>query len=69
MAVEARVPSTTQARALPFFYGWAIVGAGFVTMALGVNARNAPFSLLYPALLAEFGWDRGVTVGALRSAP
>jgi hypothetical protein len=32
-------------------------------MAVGVNARTA-FSLLFPAILAEFGWDRGITAGA-----
>src|SRR5260370_34998749 len=29
----------------------------------GVNARTA-FSLLFPPILAEFGWERGVTAGA-----
>jgi MFS family permease len=48
---------------LPFFYGWLLVAVAFVTMAVGVNARTA-FSLLFPAILAEFGWDRGVTAGA-----
>jgi MFS family permease len=48
---------------LPFFYGWLLVGIAFVTMAVGVNARTA-FSLLFPPILAEFGWDRGVTAGA-----
>jgi MFS family permease len=48
---------------LPFFYGWLLVAIAFVTMAVGVNARTA-FSLLFPAILAEFGWDRGVTAGA-----
>src|SRR5258708_21736551 len=48
---------------LPFFYGWVLVGIAFVTMAIGVNARTA-FSLLFPAILDEFGWDRGVTAGA-----
>jgi len=48
---------------LPFFYGWLIVGVVFVTMAIGVNARTA-FSLLFPPLLQEFGWDRGVVAGA-----
>ena len=48
---------------LPFFYGWIVVAAGFVTMAIGVNARTA-FSLLFPPILDEFGWDRGVTAGA-----
>jgi MFS family permease len=32
-------------------------------MAIGVNARTT-FSLLFPAILDEFGWDRGVTAGA-----
>ena len=32
-------------------------------MAVGVNARTA-FSLLFPALLDEFGWARGETSGA-----
>jgi MFS family permease len=48
---------------LPFFYGWVIVAVVFVTMAIGVNARTA-FSLLFPPLLAEFGWERGLTAGA-----
>jgi MFS family permease len=47
---------------LPFFYGWVLVGIAFVTMAVGVNARTA-FSLLFPPILDEFGWDRGVTAG------
>jgi MFS family permease len=47
---------------LPFFYGWVLVGVAFVTMAVGVNARTA-FSLLYPPILQDFGWDRGVTAG------
>jgi MFS family permease len=48
---------------LPFFYGWLLIAGAFVTMAVGVNARTA-FSLLFPAILGEFGWDRGVTAGA-----
>ena len=48
---------------LPFFYGWLLVAVAFVTMAVGVNARTA-FSLLFPPMLDEFGWDRGVTAGA-----
>ena len=47
---------------LPFFYGWLLVAAAFVTMAVGVNARTA-FSLLFPAILDEFGWERGMTAG------
>jgi MFS family permease len=48
---------------VPFFYGWVIVAVAFVTMAIGVNARTA-FSLLFPPILDEFGWARGVTAGA-----
>jgi len=51
------------ARRLPFFYGWVVVGVVFVTMAICVNARTA-FSLLFPPILDEFGWERGVTAGA-----
>jgi MFS family permease len=50
-------------RRLPFFYGWVIVVVTFITMAIGVNARTS-FSLFYPPILSEFGWDRGVTAGA-----
>jgi MFS family permease len=48
---------------LPFFYGWVVVAVAFVTMGVGVNARTA-FSLLFPPILDEFGWDRGMTAGA-----
>lgn len=47
---------------LPFYYGWLVVAVVFVTMGVGVNARTA-FSLLYPSILDEFGWERGVTAG------
>jgi hypothetical protein len=43
---------------LPFYYGWLIVGVGFVTMAIGVTTRTS-FSLLMPPLIDEFGWHRG----------
>ncbi|HSF05469.1 MAG TPA: MFS transporter [Methylomirabilota bacterium] len=48
---------------LPIFYGWVIVAVAFVTMGVGVNARTA-FSLLFPPILDEFGWERGTTAGA-----
>jgi MFS family permease len=47
---------------VPFYYGWVVVAIAFVTMAVGVNARTA-FSLLYPAILDEYGWDSGATAG------
>ncbi len=52
-----------QSMRLPFYYGWVIVAVTFVTMAIGVNARTA-FSLFYPPIISEFGWERGVTAGA-----
>ncbi|MCB1549555.1 MAG: MFS transporter [Hyphomicrobiaceae bacterium] len=48
------------AHRLPFFYGWVIVAVAFVTLGLGANARTA-FSLLFPPILKEFGWDRAMT--------
>ena len=45
------------------YYGWVIVAVAFVTMGISVNARTA-FSLLFPPILDEFGWERGVTAGA-----
>src|ERR1700677_3748401 len=48
---------------LPFFYGWVVIAVTFVTMAIGVNARTA-FSLFFPPIIDEFGWERGVTAGA-----
>ena len=54
-------PHTFYAR-LPVFYGWIVVGVVFITMGIAVNARTA-FSLLFPPILDEFGWDRGVTAG------
>lgn len=57
IAMSRRVPPR-----LPFFYGWLLVAVSFVTMAVGVNARTA-FSLLYPPILKDFGWDRGLTAG------
>lgn len=52
--------ATWLARRLPFFYGWIVVGVAFVTLGLAYSARSV-FGLLFPPVLAEFGWDRGVT--------
>jgi MFS family permease len=57
------LPKRPRGFRLPFFYGWLLVAIAFVTMAVGVNARTA-FSLLFPPILDEFGWDRGMTAGA-----
>ncbi len=48
---------------LPFYYGWVIVAAAFLTIAIGVTARTS-FSLLLPPLIDEFKWDRGLAAGA-----
>src|SRR6267378_4600286 len=45
------------------FYGWVVIAIAFVTMGIGVNARTV-FSLLFPPILDEFGWRRGLTAGA-----
>ena len=47
---------------LPFYYGWIVVLVAFLTMAIAVNARTS-FSLLFPPILSEFKWSRGVTAG------
>ncbi len=62
-AAIPRHPVESTSMRLPFFYGWIVVAVTFVTMGIGVNARTA-FSLLFPPILDEFGWDRGVTAGA-----
>ena len=60
--MTAASPRSLYAR-LPVFYGWVIVAVVFVTMGIAVNARTA-FSLLFPPILDEFGWERGMTAGA-----
>jgi MFS family permease len=62
-ATTAEGPSGHRLGRLPFFYGWVIVGVAFITVALGVTARTA-FSLMFPAIVEEFGWDRGLAAGA-----
>ena len=57
MSVAARL-----AHRLPFHYGWVVVGCAFVTIGIGANSRTA-FSLLFPPLLDETGWSRGLTAG------
>jgi MFS family permease len=60
MLDKVRPPLATR---LPFFYGWVIVAVAFVTVAMGVTARTS-FSLLFPPIVDEFGWDRGLAAGA-----
>jgi len=44
----------------PIYYGWVVLAVAFITMGIGANVRVA-FSLLFPPILAEFGWERGET--------
>lgn len=60
---RSKAPGLSPLARLPFFYGWIVVAVAFVTMAIGVNIRTA-FSLLFPPILAEFGWNRGETAAA-----
>jgi MFS family permease len=55
-------PTTVYAR-LPIFYGWVIVAVAFITVAVGVTARTA-YSLLFPPIVEELGFNRGVAAGA-----
>ena len=48
---------------VPVYYGWVIVAVAFVTMAISVNSRSV-FSLLFPALIEEMGWDRATIAAA-----
>src|ERR1700761_926117 len=59
---DPRAPSSFAAR-LPFFFGWVIIAVAFVTVAVSVTARTA-FSLMFPPIVDEFGWDRGLAAGA-----
>ena len=62
MSLQTHARSSLAAR-LPFFFGWVIIAVAFVTMALSVTARTA-FSLMFPPIVDEFGWDRGLAAGA-----
>lgn len=47
---------------LPFFYGWWVVGACFLCLAITYGVYYS-FSVYYVALLAEFGWGRAASAG------
>jgi hypothetical protein len=55
--------TTRAANGLPFFFGWVIIAVAFLTVAVSVTARTA-FSLMFPPIVDEFGWDRGLAAGA-----
>lgn len=45
---------------LRFFYGWVVVSIGFISMTLIYGIRHS-FSVFFPYILDEFGWQRGST--------
>jgi len=42
------------------FYGWVILATAFIIMVVGYPVRNT-FSVFYPTIVEEFGWERGST--------
>jgi MFS family permease len=46
-----------------FFYGYYIVGAGFLTMMVMLGAQYS-FGIFFKPMLDEFGWSRALTSGA-----
>lgn len=58
--------ATKQARisiAVPFYYGWVIVGLSFLANLTAAGIRSAPSVLIHP-LEAEFGWSRTAIASA-----
>ncbi len=49
--------------AIPFYYGWVIVGLSFLANLTAAGLRSAPSVLIYP-LEAEFGWSRTAVASA-----
>lgn len=45
----------------PFFYGYIIAGAGFITWFIGWGAYTICFGVFFKPLLAEFHWTRAET--------
>ena len=62
-SVQPQPSPMSFAARLPFFFGWVIIAVAFLTVAVSVTARTA-FSLMFPPIVDEFGWDRGLAAGA-----
>ncbi|MBW1695652.1 MAG: MFS transporter [Deltaproteobacteria bacterium] len=45
---------------MPVYYGWIIVAVSAITMTLVYGVRHS-FSIFFPSILNEFGWQRGST--------
>ena len=61
--MQPQSPPVSFAARLPFFFGWVIIAIAFLTVAVSVTTRTA-FSLMFPPIVDEFGWDRGLAAGA-----
>ncbi|NLE94514.1 MAG: MFS transporter [Dehalococcoidia bacterium] len=59
-ALSSAGPGSPPEQKPRFFYGWIILGIGFLTVVGGYICRNT-FSVFYPAIVDEFGWGRGNT--------
>jgi len=57
---QATIQPPSRLARFPIYYGWVVLFVAFITMGIGANVRVA-FSLLFPPILAEFGWERGET--------
>lgn len=57
-------PGNRAVAAIPIYYGWFVVAACFVVIAV-VSPLMASFSIFYVAVLEEFKWGRGTTAIAL----
>jgi sugar phosphate permease len=57
-------PRQRLVRRLPFFYGWAIVGAAGTTMAMRNAAATLTISIFVLPMSEDLGWSRTLIVGA-----
>lgn len=55
--------ATSQNKSPRIYYGWVIVGLGFVTLAFQIISRFS-FGIFQKPLIEEFGWSRGLLGGA-----
>ncbi|MEA3333733.1 MAG: MFS transporter, partial [Pseudomonadota bacterium] len=46
----------------PFYYGWIIVAASFVTLGVAFGVWYS-FSVFYIAIINDFAWSRATTAG------
>ena len=54
------VADNSEVKPRGIFYGWIVLSIAFLTSVFGYAIRNT-FSVFYPAIVDEFGWQRGDT--------